>query len=502
MKDKIIFWIDSPGLYFGIAYFLQKNYDCDLFAIFDVTNKPKNFFQQQDLVKFQKTWFYHDHIAKNHDRVDEAYLQSFEKKYNIDLWKLAMNERFFYLYNDFYKFTSNEILSILEQECKLFEEVLDSVKPDFFITIDPPLHHHRLFYEMCRKRGVKVLLLHHSRLGNKMMISKDAERLDNYDVENTQLTNKSYEELQKCLDSFNRHEIQKNTNKKLFSSKSSLFQAAIKFLLFFENENIRTHYTYYGRTKFRVLSHKIIVELRQMYRNSFMNKNLLKGVDLTKPFIYFPLHMDMEQNPLITAPFYTNQVEVIRHIAKSLPIGYKIYVKEHPSQIHRGWRKISVYKEILDIPNVFLIHPSYPAQNLYRNCSLIITISGSSGLEGAFYKKPSIILTDLRYSILPSVYRLKSLEDLPNAIRTSLQKKVNAADLEKYLIHVDKNSFEFNYLDFVSKEANHFFFGGFLADTEILPSKVQYFLDENKDTLEKITMQYIKKIKQYKMASM
>ena len=107
-KTRIIFWLDSPGLYFGISYFLQKSYDCDMYALIDVTNRPKRFFQEQNIVNFQKTWFYHGHIKKG-IKADEEYLRSFEKKYDINLWKLAINERIFYLYNYFHKFTSEEI---------------------------------------------------------------------------------------------------------------------------------------------------------------------------------------------------------------------------------------------------------------------------------------------------------------------------------------------------------------------------------------------------------
>ena len=60
-----------------------------------------------------------------------------------------------------------------------------------------------------------------------------------------------------------------------------------------------------------------------------------------------------------------NQIEVIRHIVKSLPVGIRLYVKESPAGKTREWRKVSDYKEILNIPNVTLIHPSVPATDLF-----------------------------------------------------------------------------------------------------------------------------------------
>ena len=41
MNEKIIFWIDSKLLYFGLANYLQKKTDAEFFAIIDITNKTK-----------------------------------------------------------------------------------------------------------------------------------------------------------------------------------------------------------------------------------------------------------------------------------------------------------------------------------------------------------------------------------------------------------------------------------------------------------------------------
>ena len=73
------------------------------------------------------------------------------------------------------------------------------------------------------------------------------------------------------------------------------------------------------------------------------------------PYAYFPLAVDMERNVLIDAPFFTNQIEIIRMIAKSLPINFQLVVKENPGQVTRDWRSISDYKQIMDIPNVILV---------------------------------------------------------------------------------------------------------------------------------------------------
>ena len=147
--------------------------------ILNITEKQKQFFQKQRLVKFNKIWYYHDHIHKTSKTPDLAYLKSIEEKYKINLWLLASNERFFSEFNKFYKFSQNEILSILEQECKLFENIIDKVQPDFFLAAVTTLHHDHLFYEICKAKGVKVLMIKPSFLLGKFIISSETDTIEN-----------------------------------------------------------------------------------------------------------------------------------------------------------------------------------------------------------------------------------------------------------------------------------------------------------------------------------
>ena len=58
MKEKILVWINSSLVYFGLCKSLQEKYDCELYAIYDITVKPKKYFQTQKIVKFQNNKFF------------------------------------------------------------------------------------------------------------------------------------------------------------------------------------------------------------------------------------------------------------------------------------------------------------------------------------------------------------------------------------------------------------------------------------------------------------
>ena len=116
MNDQILFLISPAFTHFCLAKFIQDRYDGDFYAIIDTTNKPKKFFQKQKIVSFNQIWFYHDNIDKNYKLPNLDYLEEFETKYKIPLSELVFNERLFINSNEFYQFSSNEILSIVEQD--------------------------------------------------------------------------------------------------------------------------------------------------------------------------------------------------------------------------------------------------------------------------------------------------------------------------------------------------------------------------------------------------
>jgi len=406
---------------------------------------------------------------------------------------LAINERIFYRFNRIYKFSHDEILSILEKECRLFEEIITKIMPDFLIMFEPTLHQHELIYRMCKKTKTKILILNQPNT-SQSIISENPRKLDiNFELDELPSSNKSFSELRDLRKSFQSYNAIKNYRNKFKTSNIKLLQAAFKFLTS-ENKHIKTHYTHKGRTKFKVLKDELILKINKKFRLSFINKNLEKKINENEKFIYFPLGVDEERNLLIAAPFYTNQLEVIRNISKSLPIGYVLYVKENPAQSIRFWRNISEYQEIIDIPNVRLFHPNVSAETFYEKCSLVITIGGTSGFDAAFYAKPSIIFTDLGYSILPSVSQLNSIEELPKMIQESLEKKVNNNDLEKYLNVLQKNSFNFDIMDFENRYNDFFYHGGHYLSVEILESKMKEFLDKNQEILDKLASEFEKKM--------
>ncbi|WKT58304.1 hypothetical protein QVH35_02275 [Candidatus Nitrosotenuis chungbukensis] len=130
------------------------------------------------------------------------YLKQIEERYDVNLWNLAINERYFSKDVDFFhKFTKEEILCILENECRLFEKILSDVKPDFLIIQMPMFHYDYLFYLICKKLKIKILLLGLARgLSKRCVISEEYDKLPKNNNSDLSIHNfKSFEELQSYL---------------------------------------------------------------------------------------------------------------------------------------------------------------------------------------------------------------------------------------------------------------------------------------------------------------
>ena len=496
MSNRVLFWLDAEPTAFCIAYYLKKIHDTDFFTLVDVTNRQKSFFQSQKLVEFKKTWFYHD-VMNQEIKSEPDYLKSFEEKYDIDLWQLSKNDRIFIdYYNTFYKFSDHEISEIMEKECRLFEEILDEVKPDFFITTQTAFRPHHLFYLLCKKKGIKVLMLNSANWGKHCYISGNYHKLDNF---NELFTNRkalptTFNDIQNRLES---KILSKKVSKFYQSHKNSkikLMQAAFQLLVLSDNSNEKTHYTYYGRKKLKVLLSEINNSIKRWYRKKYIDQNFLQEIIDDKPFIFLPLQQEPERSLLLSAPDYKNQIETVEYVSKCLPENFLLFVKEHPTQgSGRDWREISQYKALQNNPKVRLIHPSVPADEIIKKSKLVISVSGTIALESAFLNTPSITIADNDYTLIPSISRLNSKNELQGLIENSLEKKVEPSSIGKYLDILEENSFIFDYLEFQVSYFNHFYFSGNLVDVEISESHMKEFLIKNQN-LKNLAQEFKKRM--------
>jgi len=503
MKEKLLVWINVDFIHFGISRFLQEKKQFDLYSIIDIQDITKDFFLKQKIVNYTKNWFYRDSVLELNNQPDINYLSEFEKKYNVNLWEIIYSEIIFFDHIRYHKFSDIEILKILEKECKFFEKIFEEIIPDYLLVNAFSAHHTYLFCKMCEAKGVKILMYTPTRVGYRAAITSHYDILDIFD-ESVQKSSsgkmRTFEEIQNYLKQYslvqhNKEDAQRFDTRITKSQELSSVLRFLKFLL--GNPAYRKFYGNYGKTTLNIIRREAKIILRKRARNKFLIKNSIKNLG-NQPFVYYPLQVEPERVLSFGSPFYYNQLELLTLVAKALPLEYKLFVKEHPMMYTTEGRDIEFYKKIINLPNVYLIDTSIEPEEMLKNCSLVTTISGTAALEAAFYGKPSIIFAKTSYSFLPSVTTLKNLDELPNAINSSLKKKVDLNSLNTFLDYIETNSFEFDSRKIESDVAKTFFYGGFIGNVEIPEQKMISFLEIHKEEFEKLCSEHIKKINQYK----
>jgi hypothetical protein len=238
---------------------------------------------------------------------------------------------------------------------------------------------------------------------------------------------------------------------------------------------------------------KILINSFQKLR--FLNKNTVKTYSADLSFAYFPLHYEPERTILREGEYYSDQVSLIKNISQSLPVNINLLVKEHPEMKSLGWRDLKFYKEILEMPNVKLIHPSISSEKLIQDSKIIITIAGTTCIDALFYEKPSVVFTEINCSSLSCIFVPKNLNELPSLIKKCLNSKVDLIELNHYVNNVQKNTFDCNVFFLATRIAKLLGHGGFVDNAPINEETMKSFLEENKQDFDILAIEHIKVIK-------
>ena len=159
-------------------------------------------------------------------------------------------------------------------------------------------------------------------------------------------------------------------------------------------------------------------------------------------FFMFPLHYEPEVTLDLLAPYFRDQLSLIKYIAQSLPVNHRLLVKEHPGM--KGRRNPSFYKEIEGIKNVILLDLNFDSYNVLdaKNCKGLIVINSTVGFEAVLLGKPVISFGKTFYAIPGVTTPLTDLTLLPEYLMKMEQLKPKRKNILSFLQALDDCTFE------------------------------------------------------------
>lgn len=155
---------------------------------------------------------------------------------------------------------------------------------------------------------------------------------------------------------------------------------------------------------------------------NYYNQHCEHKPDLSKPFIYCPLHLQPEATTCPLGGHFVNQLLMVRMLSASIPDGWFIYVKEHMAQFI-GWflgepiRSKEYYQQLSALKNVKLISLDIDSYTLVDKCKAAATVTGTICLEGTLRGKHVLAFgSPINYHEMEGVTEIRTNQDLKRAI--------------------------------------------------------------------------------------
>lgn len=144
--------------------------------------------------------------------------------------------------------------------------------------------------------------------------------------------------------------------------------------------------------------------------------HVLPTVDADVPTVFLPLSMEPESSLMVESQGCDTQLTPIDWLAKTLPAGWRLLVKEHPAmELPRPlgfWERIAAY------PNVTVLAMTESADQALRRSLAVAMINSTVGLQAAALGKPVICFNpNFIGSVLPHVLQASSYATTAAAIR-------------------------------------------------------------------------------------
>lgn len=133
-------------------------------------------------------------------------------------------------------------------------------------------------------------------------------------------------------------------------------------------------------------------------------------MDKNQRYVYYPFHFTEDAQVRLKHPEGYNQYELIRNIARNLPVNLKLLVKEHP--VYMGNYSLKELIDLSRLPNIVVIDPRISSKEIFDYSDYIITINSTVGYEALFYDKIVITMGKSFYDDFPGVINMADVKDL------------------------------------------------------------------------------------------
>lgn len=175
------------------------------------------------------------------------------------------------------------------------------------------------------------------------------------------------------------------------------------------------------------------LRLKSSYFSS-RNKKYYTNIDhLKKPFFLYPLNQPYDEQLLLRAPNFTDNINTIKFLMKNLPNNIDLVIKEHP--VNPGMISSRQIKYFINTyKNIKFISPESHLRDVLKISNGMITINSTSGLEALVLNKNILVLGEGYYKSLNSTFTLDEFTNQKEVFESLFtEKKVDTVEVDKML---------------------------------------------------------------------
>ncbi|HAV01238.1 MAG TPA: hypothetical protein DCW47_08645 [Lachnospiraceae bacterium] len=371
--------------------------------------------------------------------VDIAYLENIEREYthfknlNMQLMCSQENTRHYH-WRYYWSFTNyDENMYWLELNYKKILSIFEEFRPDMILDFDNAELQRTIINEVAYRKNVPYITVEYSKFGYyKYPTFQNTIGIDGYVEEkyreNLKKTPKELKEMYDYVEDYrNRSTIM---NKEFAGTVTSQYERdSLIWILrvmhgkwnYFWNMDITNKNLKLKRTNKILYApsipyffHYLSVYLK---RRKYMGKNRLFEAPVEgEPYVYMPLHLIPESTVFVKASYYVDELNLIEQVSKSLPVGWRLYVKEHQAML--GERGTEFYRKVKELHNVRLVQVNHyhDPKPWITKAKGVVTIVGTTAFEEALLGRKSLIFGDVPFELVDGITKVTSFEQLPGLI--------------------------------------------------------------------------------------
>lgn len=363
---------------------------------------------------------------------DFEFLKQSEQKYDFriwDFWSITSTRK-----KSRSRLSNDQVFGKFEYVIRQTEKLFDEIKPDYLVLYGPAGFSDALIYTIAKVKGCKVIELTSARILGKFAINDNLHnswpilKLEYDKIKNQ--TNPNLETANSFIDNYFKSPAKQDCTINYKQSFGKRLKTIIKYAGYLIKSRKLPDFTL-------TVAPVVLWPIKQTF---FRMLRIFEYPIPNEKFVFFPLHFQPEASTLIYGKWYVDQLALIESLSKSIPISHMLYLKEH--SFGYGNRQLSFYKRLKALPNVRIISPYADNLKLIKECSLLVTITGTSGWEALLCQKPVIVFGDVFYNICEEVIKIKSVEDLPIIINENIDRNKSKVNLAKFVEAVLRSTYE------------------------------------------------------------